>query len=62
MADNILTRDEVAKKLKVSQSWVYKKVAARIIPHFNLGGTLRFSEKEIDNWLQLHRSPGRQKV
>lgn len=62
MPDNILTLEEVVKKLKVSPSWVYKKVAARIVPHFRVGGLLRFSEKEIDAWLQSHHVGGCQKI
>lgn len=62
MIDNILTLQELKKKLKTSSSWIYKKVRANIIPHYRVGGLIRFSEKEIDNWLQSHHVGGCQKI
>ena len=49
---------EVAKLLRVPVSWVYERARRRSfdrIPHFKLGKYLRFSEKEIADWLQRIR-------
>lgn len=46
---------EVAKLLRVPVSWVYERARRRSfdqIPHFKLGKYLRFSEKEIVDWLE----------
>jgi excisionase family DNA binding protein len=53
--DRILNIAEVAKLLRVPVSWVYERARRRSfdqIPHFKLGKYLRFSEKEILDWLQ----------
>jgi excisionase family DNA binding protein len=53
--DRILNIVEVAKLLRVPVSWVYERARRRSfdrIPHFKLGKYLRFSEKEILNWLE----------
>ncbi len=62
MTDNILTPNQLAEKLSVSKSWIYKKVVSRILPHFRIGGLVRFSEKEINEWLGKHHVEGRMKV
>lgn len=60
--DTILTIKQVAEKLQASESWVYKKTAAKILPHFRIGGMLRFSEKAVNDWLRSHHVGGCQKV
>lgn len=62
MSDNLLTIQQVKEKLQRSDSWLYKKIRAKIIPHFRIGGTIRFSEKEIDEWLQAHHVKGCLKI
>jgi excisionase family DNA binding protein len=62
MEGKLLTVEEAAEKLRVSPSWIYKKVAARFLPCFRIGRTVRFSEKEIDSWLQSHHVGGCQKI
>jgi len=48
---NVLTIDEVAKKLKMSKSTIYKYSEQSIIPSFKIGTSLRFFENEVDNYL-----------
>ena len=53
--DRILNIVEVAKLLRVPVSWVYERARRRSfdrIPHFKLGKYLRFSEKEVLDWLE----------
>lgn len=58
----ILTIEGAAARVGASPSWVYKKVSAKIIPHFRIGGLLRFSESEINNWMKSHHVGGCQKI
>jgi excisionase family DNA binding protein len=60
--DNILTVEQLAEKLQRSESWVYKKIHAKIIPHFRIGSTVRFSQKDIEQWMDAHRVKGALKV
>jgi excisionase family DNA binding protein len=62
MSEVWLTVEEVAARLQVSPSWIYKKVTAKIMPHIRVGGLVRFSEKEINDWLQSHHVKGCQKI
>jgi len=48
---NILTIDEVAKKLKLSKSTIYKYSERSVIPSFKIGTSIRFNENEIDDYL-----------
>jgi len=57
-----LTIGEVAKRMKVSQSWVYKKAKAKVIPHVRIGSVIRFVEKDIEEWINKHKISGCLKV
>ena len=48
----IFTLDEVASYLKVGKRTVYRLAAAKKIPAFKVGGTWRFSRREIDQWIK----------
>jgi len=48
---NVLTIDEVANKLKMSKSTIYKYSEQSIIPSFKIGTSLRFFENEVDAYL-----------
>ncbi|MBI2432211.1 MAG: PTS sugar transporter subunit IIA [Candidatus Hydrogenedentes bacterium] len=47
----ILTLDEVAQYLRVSQRTVYDWANKRLIPCGKIGTTWRFKRSEIDNWV-----------
>lgn len=56
--DALLTVTEVARLLKLPASWVYERTRRRGIdrlPHFKLGKYLRFSEREVMDWLHSIR-------
>jgi predicted DNA-binding transcriptional regulator AlpA len=38
---------DVSAFLKVSRSWVYQRTASGLLPHFHIGGLLRFVPEEI---------------
>jgi PTS system nitrogen regulatory IIA component len=50
---NVLTINEVAKKLKVSVSTLYKYAETGKIPSIKIGTCRRFIEEEIDNFITL---------
>lgn len=50
-ADRVLTVDELATYLKVSQSTLYKLLAGGKIPGQKVGRHWRFSRAVIDQWL-----------
>ncbi len=50
-SDNeLMTVEEVAKYLKVKESWVYDKIHTRGIPFKKIGKFPRFKRKHIDLW------------
>jgi excisionase family DNA binding protein len=57
-----LTVADVAKRMKVSRSWVYKKANAGVIPHVRIGAVIRFVEKDIETWINAHKVNGCLKV
>lgn len=48
----ILTLQEVADYLKVTDRTMYRLAAAKRVPAFKVGGTWRFSRVEIDRWIK----------
>ena len=56
---DILTIDELAARLKVSERWVYEKSRRRCLdplPVFRMGRYLRFSWADISAWLQQRKT------
>ena len=54
----LLTVAEVAALLKLPVSWVYERTrrsGLERIPHFKLGKYLRFSEREVLQWVEKVR-------
>ncbi len=62
MDNGFLTINDVADKLRVSPSWIYKKCKAGIMPHVRIGGMLRFVERDVDTWVAAHKVKGCLKV
>ncbi|MDD3288781.1 MAG: helix-turn-helix domain-containing protein [Alphaproteobacteria bacterium] len=52
MKDNVLTVRDVAEMLKLAEKTVYSLVADGEIPGFKVGGSWRFSRKELENWIE----------
>jgi excisionase family DNA binding protein len=50
-----MTPDEAAKYLRIPKSSLYKGTSAGTIPHRKLGKLLRFSQKELDEYLLSRR-------
>ena len=47
----IMTIGEVADYLKVTERTIYRLAGAKQIPAFKVGGSWRFSKKDIDSWI-----------
>ena len=51
MTDDIWTIKELSAYLKLKEKTAYALVARGEIPGFKVGGSWRFSAKEIERWL-----------
>jgi len=57
-SDDLATVSQIAEFLQVPDSWVYERTRRRgieRIPHFKLGKYLRFSRREVLEWIQRQR-------
>jgi len=52
---SLLTIEEVAECLRVSKTSVYRLVERRELPFCRVGRTLRFSRKDLENYLAARR-------
>lgn len=50
--DAVMTVREVSQYLKLAKSTVYKLVQEGVLPGRKVGGTWRFSRKQLDSWLE----------
>lgn len=55
----IFTLDELATYLKVGKRTLYRLTAHGEIPAFKVGGTWRFRQSEIDQWINDQIQAGR---
>ncbi|MGP9687196.1 MULTISPECIES: methylation-associated defense system helix-turn-helix domain-containing protein MAD1 [Halomonadaceae] len=52
MAEQILTIKEVADFLKLTEKTAYRLAAEGKLPGFKVGGSWRFKQSDIDNWIE----------
>ncbi|MDA8170486.1 MAG: helix-turn-helix domain-containing protein [Nitrospiraceae bacterium] len=52
--DMIFDVASLASYLQVDESWVYKQVSLKTIPHFKAGKYIRFKKSIIDKWSDEH--------
>jgi excisionase family DNA binding protein len=50
----LLTAREVAQMLSVSPKTIYAYVARNMIPHYKIETSVRFSPKDIAEWIRKH--------
>jgi excisionase family DNA binding protein len=50
-----LTRDDLAKLLKISRASVYRLAERRQIPFFKVGGSIRFAKSDVLTFLRKGR-------
>ena len=53
----ILTLKQAAEYLKCHTSTMYRLVKHGGVPHFRLGGDIRFKKSTIDNWIKKKTYP-----
>ena len=53
MSEQLLTVEQVAERLQVPRSWVYKHL--KEIPYIKLGKYVRFEQSDLDSLLQVLR-------
>lgn len=51
MSNDILTLKEVAEYLKLAEKTAYRLAAEGKLPGFKVGGSWRFKESDIENWI-----------
>ncbi|PIP16464.1 MAG: hypothetical protein COX46_02060 [bacterium (Candidatus Ratteibacteria) CG23_combo_of_CG06-09_8_20_14_all_48_7] len=61
MMETVMTTEEVAKLLKVSETTIYRQAEKFILPGFKIGRQWRFLRKELENFIQV-RSSWKQKL
>lgn len=49
--ETLYTADEVCELLRIKLSYLYHLTSNSLIPHFKLGGFLRFRRSELEAWL-----------
>lgn len=57
--EKLLTAKELSGLLKVDLSTVYLWTHTEFIPHYKLGKSVRFREKDVEDWLEKRRRTGR---
>jgi excisionase family DNA binding protein len=60
--EKLLTADELSEILKVSTSTIYRWVHYEYIPHFKLGGAVRFRQNAVEKWLKERETEGRKRI
>lgn len=56
MTNDILTLKEVAVYLKLAEKTAYRLAAEGKLPGFKVGGSWRFKESDIENWIEKQKS------
>jgi excisionase family DNA binding protein len=52
----LLTADEVAARLRVPRTWVYRAAREGTLPSVQCGRYRRFDETDVDRWIGRQRS------
>ena len=62
MIEQLLTPQQLSKRLQVSVKTIYWWTQIDFIPHEKLGKLVRFSETKVEKWLQERDRKGRRQV
>lgn len=52
MSETTLTIKEVAEYLSVTERTIYRLLQERKLPAFKVGGSWRFVQADLDNWIK----------
>lgn len=63
MTTELMTADELAERLQVPRSWVYRAAREGDLPSVRCGRYRRFDEADVDRWIRAQKgsataSPG----
>ena len=53
-----LSINDLSKYLGIKPKTLYSWVAKGILPHYRIGGLIRFKRKDIDRWVEACRRNG----
>ena len=53
----LLNKKQLAERLALSQSYINLLMAEQGLPHFKIGGAVRFQVREVVAWLQKRSQP-----
>jgi excisionase family DNA binding protein len=53
----VVDRDELARRLMVSPSFISKLMAEEGLPHMKIGRSTRFDVSDVRTWLKRRRKP-----
>jgi excisionase family DNA binding protein len=56
MNNEILTLKEVAEYLKLAEKTAYRLAADGKLPGFKVGGSWRFKQSDIENWIEKNKT------
>ena len=52
MTDQIMTLQEIAKYLKLTEKTAYRLAANKKLPGFKVGGSWRFKRDDLEVWIE----------
>jgi excisionase family DNA binding protein len=55
--DQLLTAEQIAKRLAVKVSWVRSETRSGAMPHVKLGRWVRYDAADIDAWVETCKHP-----
>ena len=56
MGDQVLTVKQVAEYLQVNERTVYRMASANKLPAIKVGGSWRFKQSELEQWIEDHHN------
>ncbi|WP_318484493.1 methylation-associated defense system helix-turn-helix domain-containing protein MAD1 [Photobacterium leiognathi] len=56
MSDQIVTIQEVAEYLKLTEKTAYRLASEGKLPGFKVGGSWRFQMKDLDSWIEEQKN------
>jgi excisionase family DNA binding protein len=55
--DRLLTAEQVCDMLQITKRYLYRLTSEQRIPHYKMGQSLRFREREVDDWVKSRHVP-----
>lgn len=60
--ERLLTAKQLSELLQINLSTVYLWTHTEFIPHYKMGTSIRFAEKDVEAWLEKRRQAGRKQL